>query len=180
MTEEWKEGTEDTMETDWMGRHRDLVEKFIRLFNVYARRYTTVSYLENTNVETSSAQIQTLEYILEADGSQKMSEIASRMGITRGTFSNNVKKLVEKGYLQKSNNPDNKKDVFVTVTAKGKQAYQEYSDYIYRLWFHRMFELADQIPEEYLDTFKELLDGFTEAFNKEGGAVSAGEKKDAD
>ena len=100
------------METDWMGRHRELVEKFIRLFNVYARRYTMVSHLDHTNVETSSAQIQTLEYILEADGSQKMSEIASRMGITRGTFSNNVKKLVEKGYLQKSYNPDNKKDVF--------------------------------------------------------------------
>ena len=98
-----------------------------------------VSHLDHTNVETSSAQIQTLEYILEADGSQKMSEIASRMGITRGTFSNNVKKLVEKGYLQKSYNPDNKKDVFVTVTAKGKQAYQEYSEYIYRLWFQRMF-----------------------------------------
>ena len=164
------------METDWMGRHRELVEKFIRLFNVYARRYTMVSHLDHTNVETSSAQIQTLEYILEADGSQKMSEIASRMGITRGTFSNNVKKLVEKGYLQKSYNPDNKKDVFVTVTAKGKQAYQEYSEYIYRLWFQRLFELADRIPEEHLHTFKEILDGFTEAFNSEEG--TAGNEED--
>ena len=39
-----------------------------------------------------------------------------------------------------------------------------------------MIELADRIPEEHLQTFKEILDGFTEAFNSE--EETAGNEED--
>lgn len=159
------------MSLDWMGENRELVEKFIRLFNTYARQYTKVHALEGTSIKTSSAQIQTLEYIIETDGQEKMSEIAARIGVTRATFSNNVKKLIDLGYLQKSHNRSNQKDIYVTATPQGLQAYREYSEFIYKSWFHDMFALADQIPAEYVEVLKKMLDGFTDAFNASGSTV---------
>lgn len=156
------------MKLEWMGEQRDLIEKFIRLFNTYARQYSHVYSLEGTSVITSAAQIQTLEYIIEVNGEEKMSEIAAKLGITRGAFSNNVKKLIQNGYLEKSQGVNNHKDIFLTATTKGLQAYQEYSRFIYDGCFKEIFRLADTIPPEHLDTFKEILNCFTHAFNAKG------------
>ena len=156
------------MSLEWMGQHRDLVEKFIRLFNTYARQYSKSYALEGTSIRTSSAQIQTLEYIIEADGTKKMSEIATKIGVTRATFSNNVRKLIELGYLEKSHDGTNHKDIYVRATSKGLQVYHEYSEFIYQIWFRDMFELIDTIPEKYIQVFKEVLDGFTGAFSGNG------------
>jgi len=156
------------MQLEWMGDKRLFVEKFIRLFNTYAQHYAEVHHLEGTSVETSAAQIQTLEYIIEANGTQKMTEIAARMGITRGAFSNNVQKLIKRGYLIKKQDPSNKKEIFVTATAKGLKAYREYSNFIYEECFKDIFELADAIPHQHQETLFKILDVFTEAFSGRG------------
>ena len=156
------------MKLEWMGNHRELVEKFILLFNTYARQYSGEHRLEGTDVVTSSAQIQTLEYIIEADGSVNMSSIANRIGITRGTFSNNVKKLMEKGYLEKYQEEGNSKNIYIRATDEGMKAYEEYAKFIYEEWFREMFALADTMPEEQIKTLEKILDGFTNAFNNDG------------
>lgn len=154
-------------DTSWMGKHRTLVDRFIRLFNTYTRQYTTVNPLEGTPFEVSSVQIHTLEYILEGEG-QKMSQIAERMGISRSAFSNNINKLVAKGYLEKQKNPNNQKDIYLKVTPLGRELYQAYSEFIYRAWYKKMFALADQMPPESMELLIQILDGFTEAFMGNG------------
>lgn len=156
------------MNLEWMGQYRGLVEQFIRLFNIYARQYSMEYKLEGTNVTTSSAQIQTLEYIIEANGTEKMTAIADKIGVTRGTFSNNVKKLMEKGYLEKYHDEDNRKDIYLKATEKGITAYEEYSTFIYQSWFQEMFVLLDTIPEEHRATLEEILKGFAEVFSGDG------------
>ena len=156
------------MQLKWMGKHRELVEKFILLFNTYARQYSGEHQLEGTDVVTSSAQIQTLEYIIEANGTANMTSIAEKIGVTRGTFSNNVKKLLEKGYLEKYQEQGNNKNIYVKATEKGQKAYDEYAKFIYNAWFNEMFDLVDTMPEEQVETMKKILDGFTKAFNGNG------------
>ena len=163
------------MQLEWMGKHRELVEKFILLFNTYARQYSGEHHLEGTNVTTSSAQIQTLEYIIEAGSTENMTSIADRIGITRGTFSNNVKNLLEKGYLEKYHEPGNKKNIYIKATEKGLQAYEEYSNFIYQAWFEEMFEMVDTMPEEQIETLIKILDGFTNAFNSDGNKKTTDE-----
>lgn len=153
------------MLTAWMGPHRELVEKFIKLLNTYARIYSIVSPLGNSGLLLSPAKIQTIEYIMENDG-QKMSEIASRMGITRGTFSNTVNKLVDEGYVFKEFKAGNKKDICLGVTPAGKKLYSEYAEYIYHDWFLEMFSLLDTMTDEDKETLKVILDGFTEMFRR--------------
>lgn len=150
------------MELKWMKNHRDLVEKFIKYGNAYAKAYEKqIEY--GTPIKLSAAQIQTLEYILENEN-QNMSEIAKRLGVSKSTFSRNVNKLMERNLLEKYKSNTNQKDIYVHVSDYGKEIYEAYSKYIYNIWFEDIFQIANQIPEEYMITFKELIDIFSDAF----------------
>ncbi len=153
---------------EWMGNHRLFIKTLFYLFNIYARNYTQSYALEGTYIDVSSAQIHTLEAIMEADGKVKMSEIAADMGITRGTFSNNVKKLMDKQYIRKIHMADNQKDIFLTVTEKGLQAYDQYVQFINEGCFQHIFELWDTIPDEHQATFYQIINALSEAFKADG------------
>lgn len=142
-----------------MQEHRSLIAKLIRFANAYTVMYNKpVNY--GTNVDISAAQIQTLEYIMENEN-LKMSEIAEKLGVTRGTFSKNAMQLQEKGLIKKYRRDDNKKEIYLFATDLGKQLYQQYTSYVYENWYHKMFELADEVPETYLKKFEEMLDWYT-------------------
>ena len=149
---------------EWMGENCPFVEKMFRFFNIYARMYTAVYPMEGTEVEMSSAAIQTLEAVLKADGEMKMIDIADQMGITRGTFSNNVKRLIQKGYLKKEKSRDNNRDIFLRVTETGKKAYEEYVKFVYDSCFRDVFRRLDHIPKEYQEDFAAIFDALTEGF----------------
>lgn len=145
---------------EWMDKHRQLVEKIIKYGNAYAHVYNK-QWDYHTNIVFSAAQIQVLEYVLENEN-QKMSEIAKRLGITRSAFSKNVKKLIDKDLLEKFHSHDNQKDIFLRVTAQGEEVYSQYSKYIFEKCFREMFEVADQIPQQYLELMAKMLDNFAE------------------
>lgn len=89
------------MSLGWMGKNRVFVEKLVKFGNAYANSYKK-EYPYNTSFQFSAAQIQVLEYILEnEDKNQNMLEIANRLGISKSAFSKNVKKMVDKGLLEK-------------------------------------------------------------------------------
>lgn len=149
---------------EWMGKNGAFVERMFRFFNIYARTYTSAYPMEGTDVELSSAAIQTLEAIVKAEGRMKMVDIAASMGITRGTFSNNVKGLMEKGYVTKEQSPDNHKEIYLQVTDQGKEAYGEYVDFIYDSCFREIFKRLDHIPEEYQQDMMAIFDALADGF----------------
>lgn len=141
--------------TAWMGKHRDLVEVLIRMCNTYAGRYMVQAYF-NSDVLLSAAQVQTIEYLLEAPD-EKMIDLAKRLGVARSTLSKTVQKLVVKGLLEKHQKEGNKKDVYLRVTAKGRHAYERYSRCAYETTFKLMFALEDRTPKKYLKYFMEMI-----------------------
>jgi DNA-binding MarR family transcriptional regulator len=149
-------------ETAWMGTHRDLVEILIRMCNTYADRYMVPAYF-NSDVLLSAGQIQTIEYLLEAPD-EKMTGLAKRLGVARSTLSKAVQKLAVKGLLEKHQKEENKKDVYLRVTAKGREAYGKYSRCAYEATFRRMFELADRTPKKYLANFMKMMAIFADDF----------------
>ncbi len=154
------------MNLEWMHEHRDLVAKLIRFANAYTVMYNRpVKY--GTEIELTASQIQTLEYIMENEN-VNMTTIAEMLGVTRSTFSKNAQKLFEKGYIEKFHRDDNKKDVFLFATDLGKDIYKQYTDYVYTNWYQHMFSLADEIPKEYLEKMKEIIDWYTYTLIKAG------------
>jgi DNA-binding MarR family transcriptional regulator len=150
------------MKLDWMGDHRTLIEKIIKYGNAYSNTYKLQrSY--GTDVMFSASQIQTLEYILEAeDKEEKMSKMAARLGVSRSTFSKNVKNLTEKGLLEKYHLSGNRKDIYVKPSAKGREVYAKYTDFVRELCFDDIFKHADQISTADKESFISIMDLFAD------------------
>ncbi|WP_338551900.1 MarR family winged helix-turn-helix transcriptional regulator [Paenibacillus sp. KS-LC4] len=146
------------MKLEWMGNHRALIEKIIKYGNAYSNTYKLQrSY--GTDVMFSASQIQTLEYILEAeDKDEKMSEMAARLGVSRSTFSKNVKNLEEKGLLEKYRLSGNRKDIYVKPSAEGREVYTKYTAFVRQICFDEIFQYADKVSKADKDNFIRILD----------------------
>lgn len=59
---------------------------------------------------------------LVAAGNERSSQIAGRLALARPTVSNAVDQLVERGFLQRAANPDDRRAVVLTVTDAGRAA----------------------------------------------------------
>lgn len=153
------------MELSWMGEHRELIEKIIKFGNAYTFCYKAqLDY--NTDMVFSAAQIQTLEYILESEEkNEKMSDMAQRLGVSKSTFSRNVKTLTEKGLLERYQKGDNKKNIYVKPSEKGRQIYEKYTECALDVCFREMFSIADRISAEDKKHIGELLDCFSDCWS---------------
>ncbi|NMB78970.1 MAG: MarR family transcriptional regulator [Methanomicrobiales archaeon] len=60
---------------------------------------------------------------------ENLSSIASRLGVTKGAVSQTVKKLEEKGYLERINPEGNNKTVFIRLTQAGLRAFEWHRAY---------------------------------------------------
>lgn len=146
------------MQLNWMGKYRNFLEQLIRFGNLYAQAYKVEdSYTESTSF--SPAQIQIMECILEnEDNNLKMAEIASNLGITPSSFSKNIKKMTEKGLLEKYHTNHNKKDVIIRVSPFGRKLYEDYVRFAYDRAYKEIFQILDQIPAEYIEQFTRILE----------------------
>ncbi len=146
------------MSLEWMGKYRVFVEKLVKFGNSYADSYKK-EYAYNTAFLFSAAQIQVLEYLLEnEDKNQNMLEIAKRLGISKSAFSKHVKKMVEKGLLEKYHTSDNKKNIIIKVSTSGKEVYRQYVQFAYEKSFKKIFSLLAEIPEQYVEKMEAILD----------------------
>lgn len=152
---DWAGG--ENMELKWMGEYRDVVESLIHYCNIYAAAYK-IEKMEFEGTRYSYSQIQVLEYLLEnEEREENMSAIASRLGITRSNFTKIVKRLVEKGLLEKSYLPGSRKDLRLRVNEQGRRLYEDYSRDILRWHFSPMFRELDRIPREYFPALRDSL-----------------------
>ncbi len=73
------------------------------------------------------------------------SQVAQKLGITKGAITQIADKLVKKGLIKKYKKPDNKKEVYIKLTRDGEVAYHS----------HRLFhkQLGDKMIA-YLDGLK--------------------------
>lgn len=152
-----EKGRASTMQLEWLGKYRTFIESLIFYVNIYGQIYNHQGF-HDTSVPCSVAQIQVLEYILEnEEKNQKMAEVANRLGISPSAFSKNVKKMVDKGLLDKYRSVNNKKDIIVKASPLGRNVYQEYVNSLWERRFKKTFEILDEIPEEYVQKFAEIL-----------------------
>ncbi len=132
-----------------MGEYRDLVEALIHYCNIYAASYKT-EHMRYNGVAFSFAQVQVLEYLLENEERQEnMSAIASRLGITRSNFTKIINRLADKGLVEKRSLPGKRRELAVSVNARGRELYEAYSREILRYHFSPMFSSLEQIPPAY-------------------------------
>lgn len=75
----------------------------------------------------SLAQTHTIE-VLGSHGAMRMKELASRLGITTGTLTVQVDKLVNAGFIQRRPHQSDRRSILVDLTDAGQRFYREHDD----------------------------------------------------
>ncbi len=136
------------MKLEWMGEHREVVEALIHYCNIYAGVYRAEK-MNYQGITYSYAQIQVLEYLLEnEERGENMSSIAQRLGITRSNFTKIINRLSQKGLVEKTRMPGNRRDINVCVNDLGRVLYEDYTKNILRTHFIPMFRDLDKLSPE--------------------------------
>ena len=69
----------------------------------------------------------------------RMKDLAARLGVTTGTLTVMVHRLVTRGYLRKEKDPEDNRSSFVSMSEKGQREYQNHHhlhDISSRRWSH--------------------------------------------
>jgi DNA-binding MarR family transcriptional regulator len=146
-------------------QYRNLVELIIQMCNVASTTFAQPAYF-NTPIKLTPHEIQIIEAILE-DKDENMTIMAARLGISKGGFSNNIKKLIKKGCLVKEHKEGNRKNLYPAVTPCGTEVYWKYSQHIFEACFKEFFKLADTIPNKHIKTFEKMLKHFINGLERD-------------
>jgi len=96
---------------------------FVRVFNQILS-WEEQSFREMGLEKLSLRELHVIEavyYLMEKD-KNKMSEIASYLAITPGSLTTSVNCLVKKGYLERENDPDDRRVVKIVPTSMAEEA----------------------------------------------------------
>ena len=127
------------MKLEWMEPYRDIIGNFYRSANGYSQICKNEMFGEP--VSFSPYEVQIIEHILEhAEQHRNMKWYASRLGLSQATYSKYVRKLVDKGLLEKYHTDGNRKDVILMVSPLGLEEYRAYSDMARSLLFRELFD----------------------------------------
>ena len=152
-------GSARNMKLEWMGPYREIIGDFYRSANGYSQICKTEMFGEP--VSFSPYEVQIMEHILEyADQHKNMKWYASRLGLSQATYSKYVRRLVDKGLVEKYHAAGNKKNVILMVSPLGLKEYREYAALAKERWFQELFELLDHVSPQELETVKKVFSIF--------------------
>lgn len=105
----------------------------------------------------SLAQVHTVE-ILGANGSMRMKELADKLGITTGTLTVQIDRLVKLGLVERQPSAKDRRSVEVLLTEKGQQMFVEH-DQLHLQLTREMTAVFDDTECHQLLTFLTRLNG---------------------
>ncbi len=148
-------------------KHQEILEVLIKSYNEYAHLHTRqLPY--GTEETFSLAQIQVIEAIMRGRDNN-MKDLAKDLGITKGSLTKNIKKLEIRGLVKRFKQPENKKEVYVEVTPRGVELYNQYLKFIFKNLFQKIYEKFDETTPEEMNRLREtfqIANRFLEEMNQ--------------
>lgn len=92
-------------------------------------------------------------FTISDKGNKTMGEIADRLGVTVSTPTTTVNRLIDKGYVCRHTGEEDRRQVLVSLTEKGKKLYEEMIDMRIKN-LEMVFETLSDIE---LDMFRKLM-----------------------
>jgi DNA-binding MarR family transcriptional regulator len=132
-----------------------LMEQFVRIVN----RYNALQerpYDFGTGGKLNPAEIHTVSAIA-ASGALNVTELAGRLGVTRGAISQMASRLEAKGLVRKTRERGNDKEVILGLTSKGRRAHEGHSRF-HGGMFADFLAMMDGVSPENLKFFAGILD----------------------
>ncbi|MBO5246034.1 MAG: MarR family transcriptional regulator, partial [Eubacterium sp.] len=107
-------------------------------------------------------------HIVEAIGTEKAkrsSDVAKLMSVTTGTLTRAVDGLVEHGYVVRTRGEKDKRVVFLTLTERGKRAYERHKQFHAEMIANAKATLSEEELAILIRALKQLNDYFRNAYS---------------
>lgn len=97
---------------------RATIDRIARLTDDLVHRVATAHAREFVEIRATMSQAKVL-HLVNADPGVRMSELAGRLGVSLSTLSGVVDRMVEQGYLRRSDDPADRRHVVLRLTELG-------------------------------------------------------------
>lgn len=135
-----------------------LVHLFQDLMDIEGKCLITEEFRDMTNNDM---------HIVEAIGlgeAKRSSEVAKLMSVTTGTLTRAVDGLVEHGYVLRTRSDADKRVVYLTLTERGKAAYEHHKRFHENMIANAKANLSEEELEVLIRTLNHLNDYFRNAY----------------
>jgi DNA-binding MarR family transcriptional regulator len=132
----------------------DVIEQTMRLINKYN---VLEKELYNFGIDEllTPAEIHTIDCIGRNSGIN-VTNLAEKLGITKGAVSQMVNKLKKRGLVTKLKDSENDKEVVLLLSKKGKIAFDGHLQFHLDM-YNDFIPLLEKIPIEGINSFQEIL-----------------------
>ena len=114
-----------------MGKHRrgELTDRFVSVVDQVNRLMSGGNWVRMRVLDLNVHHVNTLQ-VLNQSGPLRMSAIADHLGSTQSHATNVVKKLVDRNYLNRISDPEDRRVVICEITAMGKLVANRYLELV--------------------------------------------------
>jgi DNA-binding MarR family transcriptional regulator len=132
-----------------------VINDFIRMTERIANGKTNVLDLGSEEMIFYRGEIHMIKMVGDHPG-VFISEMARSFNVTRAVVAKTVRKLEERGFLIKKEDPDDKKRLCLFLTEKGKRAYKLHNQY-HQEYDRPLFAYLENLNDKELHTIQEFL-----------------------
>lgn len=146
-----------------MNKEEQVMMSFRDLFNKMA-------WLNKTKMEDSlkgykPSEVHCIEFI-ERNTDSNVTRLAESLYMTSGAISKITKKLMEKGYIESYQKPDNKKEIYFRLTEQGKAIYKVHEE-LHKEFQERDKAVFEQVTEGQFDTMLRFIEKYSRHLDAE-------------
>ena len=133
----------------------EIMGQFMRVVNKF-NRFEKIPMDFGIDEKLFPSEIHTIEAI-GRHPQMNVTQMAQKLGITKGAVSQTLKKLVEKQLVKKVKGIANDKELFLELTQKGRKAYRGHAKF-HNDMYKDFMKYMDKISHRDFMAFQEILD----------------------
>ena len=146
-----------------MNKEEQVMVGFRDLFNKIA--WINKPKMEERLKEYKPSEVHCIEYIGKNVDSN-VTKLAESFYMTRSAMSKITKKLIEKGFVESYQKPDNKKEIYFRLTKQGKEI-NKIHDKLHKEFQERDKVVFEEVTEEQLDSMINFVEKYSRHVDEE-------------
>jgi len=146
-----------------MNKKEQVIMDFRSLFNKMA--WINKLKMEDSLKEYKPSEVHCIEYI-GRNVDSNVTKLAESFYMTRSAISKITKKLIEKGFIESYQKPDNKKEIYFRLTEQGKVIHKIHEE-LHKEFQERDKVIFDQVTEEQFDSMLSFVEKYSNHLDEE-------------
>ena len=132
--------------------------------------YNKMAWLNKLKMEDSfkdykSSEVHCIEYI-GRNVDSNVTKLAESFYMTRGAISKMTKKLIKKGVIESYQKPDNKKEIYFSLTSQGQVIHKVHEE-LHKEFQERDKAVFEQVTEEQFDSMLSFVEKYSNHLDAE-------------